>query len=110
MARSLLGEQFQAGGQVLAGGAVHYWSSLGILLFVLLLFVCLFLAGLAGLFTGLFCPSYNCTPAIKDLPEGLVDILKVNICINSSYTSKLIPVSDKGGVVVGGALCIRRSG
>ena len=36
---------------------------------------------------------YEGTPAIKDLPEELVEILKVNISVNSSYTSKLIPVS-----------------
>ena len=40
--------------------------------------------------------SYEGTPALKDLPEELVDILKINICVNSSYTSKLIAVSEGG--------------
>lgn len=37
--------------------------------------------------------SYEGTPSLKDLPEGIVELLKINICVNSSYTSKLISVS-----------------
>ena len=37
--------------------------------------------------------KYDVTPPPSDLPENLVDILKLGIAINSSYTSKLIVVS-----------------
>ena len=43
---------------------------------------------------------YEVTPKLSDMPEELVDALKVNIAVNSSYTSKLISVSatEQGSV------------
>ena len=35
---------------------------------------------------------YNVTPRLEDLPQSLVDLLKVNIAVNSSYTSQLLKV------------------
>ena len=35
---------------------------------------------------------YEVTPDPRDLPEKLVEVLKLNIAVNSSYTSKLVPV------------------
>lgn len=38
--------------------------------------------------------SYEGTPPQSDIPEELVEILKVNIAVNSSYSSKLLHVSE----------------
>ncbi len=35
---------------------------------------------------------YNVTPRLEDLPQTMVDLLKVNIAVNSSYTSQLLKV------------------
>ncbi len=35
---------------------------------------------------------YSVTPRTQDLPEELLDVLKINIAVNSSYTSQLLKV------------------
>ncbi len=37
---------------------------------------------------------YDVTPPVADLPENLVDVLKLDIAVNSSYSSKLIVVGE----------------
>ena len=37
--------------------------------------------------------KYDVTPPTSDLPEDLLEVLKLGIAVNSSYTSKLIVVS-----------------
>ncbi len=37
---------------------------------------------------------YDVTPPIADLPENLVEVLKLDIAVNSSYTSKLTVVGE----------------
>ena len=38
--------------------------------------------------------SYEVTPKRSDLPDDLVNVLKLNIAVNSIYTSKLLKVLD----------------
>ena len=38
--------------------------------------------------------KYDVTPAARDLPDSLLEVLKTDIAVNSSYTSKLLKVSD----------------
>lgn len=37
--------------------------------------------------------KYDVTPGARDLPSSLLDVLKTNVAVNSSYTSKLLKVS-----------------
>ena len=37
--------------------------------------------------------KYNVTPRPQDVPQVLLDLLKINIAVNSSYTSQLLKVS-----------------
>lgn len=38
--------------------------------------------------------SYEVVPQQSDLPDDLIEILKLNIAVNSSYTSKLVEVNN----------------
>ena len=33
-------------------------------------------------------------PELKDIPDELLELLKINISVNSSYTSKLVSVNN----------------